>query len=147
MRIKVPNSEKSERVFLPTGDYEAEINELSPGTANTGTKFLRVVFEIIGPTNEGAQTDCQLYLTDRAAWKLNTLLSAAGVELQQDELETEDLLGRRVQIHVNRVEDSAGQPVRTEVTSFRRSHKPSNSAGQNGKQPEKPNITDDDVPF
>ncbi len=146
MRIKIPLSEKTEQL-LPTGDYVAEINEVSPGTANTGTKFLRVVFEIVGPDHEGAQTDCQLYLTERAAWKLNTLLAAAGVEPQGDEIETAELLGSKLHIHVNQPQDSSGQPMRPEVTSFRRLDPTPNGSEPNGQPIEKPKITDDDVPF
>ena len=114
------------------GNYEAEIVEVVPEQASTGTDFLRVVFKILGPTHEGQEIDCPLYLTKKAVWKLDAFLRAARVERHGEKIETAELLGRRMQIHVR--PNGHGRP---EVIRF-------DKIG--GKQ-SRPDITDDDIPF
>ncbi len=99
------------------GVYTAEIVDVQPQRASTGTSMLNVEFEIVGPSEKGRHVWAGVFLTDKARWKLAALLNAVNVGLV-DELDTAELVGRRLRIRVKEV-DGEGQ-LRTEAVAFRK---------------------------
>ena len=55
---------------IPKGYYDAEIINITQEHASTGTAYLNVEFEILGPTHAGRHMWANIYLTDKARWKL-----------------------------------------------------------------------------
>jgi hypothetical protein len=102
---------------IPDGYYEATIVDVSLETASTGTEFLNVELEILGPNQVGRHVWSNLYLTEKARWKMAALVNAAGLGMV-DKLETDQLIARKVRIRVKQVDDSSGAP--SEVVGFRK---------------------------
>ena len=103
---------------IPKGYYDAEIINITQEHASTGTAYLNVEFEILGPTHEGRHMWANIYLTDKARWKLAALVSAAGLGMV-DELDTDLLIGKRLRIAVKNIDDpEAGN--RSEVGGFQK---------------------------
>ncbi len=104
---------------IPDGYYHAEIAAVSQEKASTGTEYLNIEFLILGPTHEGRHVWANIFLTEKAKWKLAALLSATGIGLV-DDLDTDQLLGKDLRIRVKQVDDPAGDS-RQEVVGFRQS--------------------------
>ena len=103
---------------IPKGYYEAEIIKITQEHASTGTAYLNVEFEILGPTHAGRHMWANIYLTDKARWKLAALVNAAGLGMV-DELDTDLLIGKRLRIAVKNIDDpEAGN--RSEVVGFQK---------------------------
>lgn len=101
---------------IPKEYYDAEIIKITQEHASTGTAYLNVEFEILGPTHAGRHMWANIYLTDKARWKLAALVSAAGLGMV-DELDTDLLIGKRLRIAVKNIDDpEAGN--RSEVVGF-----------------------------
>jgi hypothetical protein len=107
--------------FLPDGDYTVEIVDASLERASTGKEFLKVVFRILeGPFKDRATT-ADYYLTQKALWKLRSLLNAIDVKVSDaSELETAEMLDRTLRIHVHKNEDVNGYSAKSEVTKTMR---------------------------
>ena len=103
---------------IPKGYYDAEIINITQEHASTGTAYLNVEFEILGPTHAGRHMWANIYLTDKARWKLAALVNAAGLGMV-DELDTDLLIGKRLRIAVKNIDDpEAGN--RSEVVGFQK---------------------------
>jgi hypothetical protein len=103
---------------VPAGKYIAEIVEVTPSKASTGTDYLFVDLLIIGPSHQGRHVFAKLFLTDKAGWKLSALLHALG-EQPDAEIETESLIGRPVGIDIKVVDGFDGSE-RNEISRFRK---------------------------
>ena len=99
------------------GVYEAQIVTASRETASTGTPYLNVEFEIVGPTEVGRHVWANCYLTEGARWKLAMLLNAVGLP-QEDQLETDNLIGKKLRIVVKDSDSTFG--TTSEAVHFRR---------------------------
>ena len=122
MKIKLNGyQESSLDDFLPEGDYTVGIVEASSEQARTGTKSLKVVFRILeGPHTEHEAT-AHYYLTPKAYWKLRSLLNAIDVKVSDaSELETAEMLDRKLRIHVHENKDVNGYSAKSEVTKTMR---------------------------
>ena len=102
---------------VPAGFYEAQIVSASPETASTGTPFLTVEFEILGPTESGRHVWANFYLTEGARWKLAMLVSSVGLP-HKDQLETDDLIGKKLRIVVKDSDSSFS--TTSEAVHFRK---------------------------
>ena len=103
---------------VPAGLYEAQILGVRHEMASTGTLFLNVEFEILGPTESGRHVWANFYLTEAARWKLAALLNAVELPLD-DQLETDSLIGRKLRIRVKELESPSGT-TRSEAVAFLR---------------------------
>jgi len=125
MKLKT-NLEKGIGGFEPLDDgwYEAEIVRANPAEASTGTSYLDLELQVIGPRHEGRHLWDQLYMTEGASWKTEALMNAAGLELGK-EIETDELIDRRVSVKVGvRLTDSGES--RNEIRRYRRMKEESN---------------------
>jgi hypothetical protein len=104
---------------ISPGVYEAKIFSMEPGQASTGTQCLNIEFEILGPTHEGRHAWGNLYFTEKASWKTGALCNAVGIT-PSGELETRDLLGKKLRITVKEVVGADGN-LRSEAMGFRKS--------------------------
>jgi hypothetical protein len=122
MKIKLNDyQESSLDDFLPEGDYPVEIVEASEEKARTGTKSLRVVFRILEGPFKDHETASHYYLTQNAYWKLRSLLKAIDVKVSpESEIDTAEMLGRTLRIHVQENKDVNGYSVKSEVTKTMR---------------------------
>jgi hypothetical protein len=120
IRTGITGSRESSSQFeiISTGLYEAKIFSLELGNASTGTPFLNIEFEILGPDYAGRHVWANLYLTEKASWKLASLCNAIGVNVDE-ELETKDFLGKHLRLYVKEIEDPNGN-IRAEATGFRK---------------------------
>ena len=103
---------------IPDGYYEAEVANVTHEKASTGTAYLNVEFAILGPTHEGRHVWANVFLTEKARWKLAALLNATGIGMV-DDLDTDQLIGNELRIRVKQVDDSFGD-TRSEVVGFRK---------------------------
>lgn len=104
--------------LVPPGIYRAKVFGVIPSKASTGTQYLNVEFEILGPSHEGRHSWGNIYLTGKAGWKMRALCHAVGLE-PSDEMDTRDFLGKELLIVVKEAPDQFGN-LRTEVLGFRR---------------------------
>lgn len=102
---------------VSAGVYAAQIVSASPETASTGNLYLNVEFEITGPTEVGRHVWANFYLTEKARWKIAMLVSAVGLP-QEDQLETDHLIGKKLRIVVKDSDSSFG--TNSEAVHFRR---------------------------
>jgi len=120
MKFKTNLSDYDPESFdpVPNGYYDAEIVAVSQERASTGTEYLNIEFVILGPTHEGRHVWANVFLTEKARWKLAALLSATGIGMV-DDLDTDQLIGNELRIRVKQVDDSFGDS-RSEVVGFRK---------------------------
>lgn len=120
MKLSVGLSNFDPKSFnpIPEGYYDAKIVAVSQERASTGTEYLNIDTVILAPTHEGRHVWANIFLTEKAKWKLAALLSATGIGLV-DDLDTDQLLGKDLRIRVKQVDDPAGDS-RQEVVGFRK---------------------------
>jgi hypothetical protein len=120
IKTNLSDSNKTLNQFdlIETGFYEAQIFSLDPGHASTGTPFLNVEFEILGPTFQGRHVWANIYLTEKANWKLASLCNAIGIKIGE-EVETKDFLRKQLRLYVKEVEVPNGN-IRAEAVGFRK---------------------------
>jgi hypothetical protein len=122
MKFKTNFSEEATRTQsfdpIPPGIYQASVFGVFPSKASTGTEYLNIEFEILGPSHQGRHIWANIYLTDKAGWKLSAFCHAVGVE-PCSEMDTSDFLGRPLLIVVKEIESADGNP-RTEAAGFRK---------------------------
>ena len=103
---------------IPDGYYEAQVVDVSLENASTGTAFLNIEFAILGPTQVDRHVWANLYLTEKARWKLAALVNAVGLGMV-DKLDTNQLIGKKVRIRIKKADDSFGDS-RPDVVGFRK---------------------------
>ena len=120
IKTNISNNNKAPNQFdlISTGFYEAQIFNLDSGQASTGTQFLNVEFEILGPSYKGRHVWTNIYLTEKANWKLASLCNAIDIRFGE-EIETQEFLGRKLRLNVKDVEDPNGN-IRAEAVGFRK---------------------------
>jgi hypothetical protein len=103
---------------IPSAVYDARIFGMDYNRASTGTPCLNIEFEIEGPTHEGRHIWGNIYLTEKASWKYQSLCNAVGIT-PSEELETRDILSKKLRIVVKQTEGLDGNP-RSEAVGFRK---------------------------
>jgi hypothetical protein len=64
----------------PEGTYNCRITETELGTSKAGNPQLRVRLEVVDGTYAGKQSNVWYSLLPKAAWKIDALLTALGIE-------------------------------------------------------------------
>ena len=130
MKIKLNGYQEALDDFLPEGDYTVEIVETGLQEASTGKKFLRVFYRVVeGPLKDRTVAD-QYYLTQNAYWRLRSLLNAIDVKISDaSELETAQMIGRKLRIRIRENQGESGYSAKSEVTKTMRLDVPQASDG------------------
>ena len=103
---------------VPPGTYDAKIVAVTNEMASTGTEFLTIDCELVGPTEVGHHVWGNIFLTQPARWKTAALLTAVGLPLT-DQLETDDLIGKKLRIVVKPLKSQYGT-ITSEIVNFRK---------------------------
>ena len=126
IRFKQPGSPKKFEL-IPGGYYAAEVIDALSMIASTGTNYLRVECLITEGRYQGRHVWGNLFDTEKGAWKFGALLNAAGIEAK-DELDTDELIGKRLEVRVKHGTDLDGN-TREEIATFRKPRQPKAASG------------------
>lgn len=80
------------------GDYPLKVLEVTPKTFGTGNEGLEFIFEVTDGKSKGAKAWFTCTFDEKSLWKLHALLTAMGVEVEDDEMDIDltELVDREV---------------------------------------------------
>ncbi len=112
MRINIPRLDKVETGLepLPSGRYKVKLTHAEKRTTQDGSEYIAWQATVEGGEYEGRKIFWNTSLKENALWNLKGLLEAAKVEFDPEGFNTEDALGKLVELQID-VEEYEGRQV------------------------------------